>query len=1392
MSNNALVVDPFGFNQSPLKADVETDVSTSQTGFLDVVGANLGYTYDPIIEYVGDKVRYGNRFDKDFDPINNMEGYEQFASTLIEARNSDHMESLKRQIRESSDRRKIMADAGFVQNVVAGVFDPINLLALPFGGAGIFAAGARATAAGVMTRGALRTGVGVATLQAGQEAIKYPFDPLATVEESALNVGAAFVTGGLIGGLVSIPAARKAKVELQTTKDIEEMIEVTKTVTQDDAAKLGKPEERKFGTVDEQTLEVEAKTLPKFINDIQKRIDRVKARLNKTPQKLDDVALKTEQEGSTKVYHGTNLSNKKGVVDAESPKPTMESFINKRGELVLRPSVGDFDAQRGNGVSFGETFEVARNYTYRRDNYSRDPSDNKDGVIFVIDKDALPPRKEEAMGESVVYTDADIIIPKGKYEVLTKKDFDRTGKQTPIKQQDLDNLEKAKARAEADLIDLKQEKIFRRMESVRNFEQAIDDPYRLADSWFTNSWIYNNLVPTPMKATLQGNIPTTIKKKFVDAFGDNAQYMNLNKIGLTNGHSAYVMAKVREGEYVQVMDALISNFARLSKKGNGTIADFAGIKTPIGRIADTRPRGFDDFAKEVNRKYIMGEKGATDLENESIQVLRDFYKKWGERLEDVGLIGTRKFFENSKIFKERRLAEAVKIRDELRAKEGKNTDYINNQISKKVKIVQKLIDEEQVKGLTVNQLNLLKKLTKEINEFKTGKKSKTLTPRQRAYLVALEERTYRYTKEIDELTTTLDGLTDVSRLAPDAEDMFPRYWDRDAIIANKEKFTQILQNWYERNPKIVSRDKQGKYQETDMSPNPRDIRKRAEDTVDKILGLDDLTAEPVSFFGMGKSKHFKHRELDIPNSLVFDFIQNDPIVVMKAYTNRVAPRYEYAKKFNSKSLDEVLEDIEDEMMAAGKSTNEINAVRKDFIIMYDRVVGTVFREPDTWSNKLATVMRDAAQLNYLGSAGFSTLPDMAKIVMEHELGTIMKVLTDVIGDQRVRMNAYEGRIAGEIMDIINGSSHMRVTEELSNDVFSKNFYDKTADEAKNVFYMLNLLAPFTRVFKQMDSMCRAHTIVDMALRRADPNGKLSDLDLGYMSRYNIGSDQAKQIKQLVDMNIIENSRPDGSGVWLLNTEKWPTDAVFTQLRDDVRGSLNSGIMNTILMGTPADKPVLVDGIFHIPMRVAGKLGMKEDPKVRGYARIENGLMGMPFQFMSYSFAAANKITAAYAQGQVRNRFTAMALSVGLGYMSLSIKYNQPFNSEGSQRYWEQMSWQDKLGRSIDQSGLLALFTDQLYTAMSTSAALGGPDLGMGIINPKVTPEEGDYGSVATGYGGAGVSIADDLVRNGLMEFMSGNFGEGSKNILENLPFMRLWFLKGMVSATGDAMSRSRF
>jgi len=223
--------------------------------------------------------------------------------------------------------------------------------------------------------------------------------------------------------------------------------------------------------------------------------------------------------------------------------------------------------------------------------------------------------------------------------------------------------------------------------------------------------------------------------------------------------------------------------------------------------------------------------------------------------------------------------------------------------------------------------------------------------------------------------------------------------------------------------------------------------------------------------------------------------------------------------------------------------------------------------------------------------------------------------------------------------------------------------------------------------------------------------------------------------------------------------------------ESFRASMNSGIMNTVIMGTPADKPIITDGVAYIPMRVAKTIGMKEDPNFKGYARVENSLIGLPFQFMSYSLGAANKITAAFTQDQIRNKTAGIVTSLILGYAVLKLK-TPDF-------VWEDMSAQDKFARSVDASGLLALWSDLMYESIAMSGALGTPDPSGGFIQPKF-PETDPYAAVIGGVGGAGPSIAYDLIE-GAYQFTSGEYGEGAKQFTRNLPYMRLWFLKDQMN-----------
>ena len=70
--------------------------------------------------------------------------------------------------------------------------------------------------------------------------------------------------------------------------------------------------------------------------------------------------------------------------------------------------------------------------------------------------------------------------------------------------------------------------------------------------------------------------------------------------------------------------------------------------------------------------------------------------------------------------------------------------------------------------------------------------------------------------------------------------------------------------------------------------------------------------------------------------------------------------------------------------------------------------------------------------------------------------------------------------------------------------------------------------------------------------------------------------------------------------------------------------------------------------------------------------------------------------------------------------------------------------------------------------MVTSAKLGGPDLGFGLIEPKFVdkPRDDMFGhvsQVASDIGGAGYGWGDSLLYDGLGSFVRGEYGTVQKH-----------------------------
>lgn len=1285
--------------------------------FFDVVGAQLSYTYQPIINQARNQARFGAmEIDLSYDPRPDIEGYEEYFDTLVHAKNSEHMDILKSQLFDLEKNREIMGRAGFWMNTGAGFFDPVNLIALPFGGPTIG-----------LARSAVRGGIAAGTTQAGLELLRAPFDPTGTIEEAALNIGATTVFGALLNSAISIPITKRAS------------------------------------------------------------------------------ALRNMEQSHKEFLEAAGVSEQVSKLDPED-------LINARAR--------DERAFAGKGT---------------KDLEAQVKSD--EGTIFGINK------RLDEIDESFRTN-----------SFSTKQVEDLVQEQTSL----LKN--RADAQTSLDLVN--------RERGIRGIEDAriagVTDPYDIAPNLFVNSPLFK-FVPTPIKTTLQSKVDNVAKKSILMLGGDSGLLLNMNKFGVSIGPSVYQKAKIMEGEWVQVNNNLINYWSNslgikdpsrpLGINTNDVIERSANFKNKIFRKPPSG-RSYGEWLREVSRKRVNGVKDLTPEEQLAVEAMDVFYKRWQDRLEEIGLLGN------------------------------------FNNITNKIRVQEIRLKKYQEKLAAWEEKEKAGKLVK---WAKKNKKSPMVVTR------LYERRITELTAAIDENRLSLENMP--SGKLPANEDVFmPRYWDVNKIKKDRKSLEKILVNWYRDNNKIFVKQN-GKFVAKEMPTDDDALGKRAKETVDNILGIKDIVDPEQIAYGFGKSKHLRHRQLDIPNRLVFDFIIQDPIAIMKSYSHRTGGVYQFNKAFGNRNIKEVIDDIEEQMLLKGNSQKDIDKFKINFKHMYDRIVGSPVRNFDRFDFKAAQIMKDLAYMNYLGAAGFSAIPDFSRIVMEHEIGDIVKGLTSVFDANVRNLNRKELDGIAEAIEIIQGSAHIRFTDNMTNNPLQSSAWDT----ARSVYNVANLLGPVTQIAKELDGVIRGHKLVQLSKRWAanDPKDPISAQDVQYLARYNITEEIAEEIasapvqqtsrglyipntsawdstlrfpdhtakivtgptgkynkktgdyvpafyekntkKIFIDEEYIRTEYFE-SRVWAEDSKKiegvkglpkgfirTPDDLVqFVKMheimhnknsakslgfdsrtkqgkadyenainnlaikeiqsqprvRSDTtetfRTALQSGILNTVMMGTPADKPIITDGIVYVPHRIAKRFGYEEDNVVTGYSRVESGILGLPFQFFSYSLAALNKVTAAYSQGQIKNRAYGALTAIGLGYMAVAIKSNL---SAGGARQWEEMEYTDKFARAFDQSGLLALYSDLLYTSINTSMALGRGNYMEGFIEPKF-PQEEDYIDAFTGLAGAGPSIAADLTIKPIEDFMNGNAGEGMKTFVRSLPFMRVWLWKGDMNAITLGMSRS--
>jgi hypothetical protein len=912
--------------------------------------------------------------------------------------------------------------------------------------------------------------------------------------------------------------------------------------------------------------------------------------------------------------------------------------------------------------------------------------------------------------------------------------------------------------------------------SDRPLDRGEDVSY--AGQWFTNSIFYRAL-PTPLKVEIgDAAIPNWAKEDLLGLGGDSGLPTIQNQRGESHGASVFTNAGRRQGEWYEALEIINQGYREVNPRGATEI-----LNVPVGSYIERVRRAIgresfspEDWYNHIGRLYLdeIPYDRMTGQEAAAVQAFESFIVRYGDGLSDIGLINRRDLLEETYVADVGRQSELVSvvngIIEQNRTWMTKGINEISQQIEQKSNILRGLSREETGRGLTAAQLKLRKKLDEEIVDLQASLQrfdqffekinaatsvdelaalynQLDLTPSMQNALKNLGDAMSQTRRRVENAARVLER-----RDARPETRHFPTFYNRPAIEQNREKFKGILIRHFRENPEVITKTDEGLYEFKKLSTAPDDLAKRADDTIDRILGEVDDDAVDAMFSGTGRSGPLMSRRLDIPRNLIKDFIVTDVKDVMIAYTQRVAPRLEFHKRFphpetgKLMSLESRLQYMRNRLTQDGVPEDKINRYIKNFVGTYDRIVGGAIKNPDAIDTRIAETLRSAATWTYLGGSSVAALGDIASLFMDHELRVLGNTLLSLTDDVTIGMGKKELNLAGEALELSQGMTHIRYVESLSSNSLRRSVFDKV----NNGFFTANLLGPVTVMIKSMDSLLRGHTIIEASQKLLD--GRATEFERTFLARYNITEDLARRITSMP----FEQSR---NGLFLPNTKAWTDEEAVNAFRN----ALRSGVMNRVIMGTPADKPLVMDGVAYIPERVASKLPygsqLPVDPRVPGYRRIESGLLALPFTFYSYTLGALNKITANHAAGAVRNRLTHAAVALGLG--SMIVQFRTP------NYIWENMDTDDKIARAFDFSGLAAIYSDMGYRTLAMANELGFES--NFPIQPKFNADPDPLGALLS-LGGAPVDWTYNLATS-VGDLLQGNYNDGVKGLIRSMPLI---------------------
>ncbi|MQC06404.1 hypothetical protein [Morganella morganii] len=538
-----------------------------------------------------------------------------------------------------------------------------------------------------------------------------------------------------------------------------------------------------------------------------------------------------------------------------------------------------------------------------------------------------------------------------------------------------------------------------------------------------------------------------------------------------------------------------------------------------------------------------------------------------------------------------------------------------------------------------------------------------------------------------------------------------------------------------------------------MEPMAREeLEAAADDIINKIIGAP-AGIVPGELIPDGLTKHAgftKARTLNIPDERIKDFLESDVNYVMENYIRQVAPEIELTKRFGRVDMDGQIKAITEDYnrliseAATPKERAKLEKRRdadlRDIRAMRDRLLGTYGapKDPASFFVRAGRVARHVNFLRLLGGMTISSLPDMARPIMQHGLRSALKPLGKMMTDiSKMRIAKADLREMGIGLEYAL-SSRSKVIADLNDPYSRRSFLERGLEWSSQKFGNFTLMNQYIDTMKMWSGLITQSKVLNAA--KAVAGGKkLSKKEITKLAH--IGIDES-MLHRIADQYSRHGEDLDG----LLTGH--------SHLWDDriVREAFQSAILKDVRT------TVITPGIGDTPLMMSSELGK------------------IVMQFKTFFFATHNRALVSGIQSGDASFYYGALLQVGLGslvYVLKSMMAGREINTDPANLVKEGLDWSGMMGWLGEPNNVLENLSGGTY---GMSAMFGGPPAsryqsrnGIGALLGPTFDLGGDIKNITAGV-------------------LNGEFDDREvRSARKLLPFQNLFYLAPLLNQVEEQM-----